>query len=242
MLRPLSLLSVLVLAAASPAVAVDTLQVTSPDPVTESWRWTRFDRGNGLASGVCAILQDRNGHVWIGTDPGGVQRYDGYHWTTYTMRDGLGSNDANSLLEGQDGAIWLSTIGGGINRFDGRTWTNFGVEDGLTSPRTWPTGLAQAFDGTVWAGHTGSRSDTTGTWSGISRFSGEAWASVAGPEELPRPRVLSACGTADGSMWFTTFDGPVLRLNGSNWSRYTSQDGLAGPFAGILTRTRDGVL
>ena len=28
--------------------AVDTLRVTSPDPILESWRWTRFDRSNGL--------------------------------------------------------------------------------------------------------------------------------------------------------------------------------------------------
>ncbi len=30
-----------------PAYAVDTLQVSTPDPVTEAWRWTEFNTTNG---------------------------------------------------------------------------------------------------------------------------------------------------------------------------------------------------
>ncbi len=39
MCRYMIIIVLFVLAAAAPAVAVDTLQVTSPDPVLESWRW-----------------------------------------------------------------------------------------------------------------------------------------------------------------------------------------------------------
>ena len=52
---------------ASPAVAVDTLQVTSPDPILEGWRWTEFDRSSGLAGGVRNIVEDRDGNVWFAT-------------------------------------------------------------------------------------------------------------------------------------------------------------------------------
>ena len=40
----------------SPALAVDTLQVTSPDPILEPWRWTEFDGSSGLAGAVWDIL------------------------------------------------------------------------------------------------------------------------------------------------------------------------------------------
>ena len=35
-----------------PAYAADTLQVTTPDPMTEAWRWTEFDRSSGIVSAV----------------------------------------------------------------------------------------------------------------------------------------------------------------------------------------------
>ena len=83
MFRYMTVLFVLILAAASPAVAVDTLQVTSPDPVLESWRWTEFNKSSGLAGNVLDIYEDRDGNIWFATDQG-AQRYDGQDWTTYT--------------------------------------------------------------------------------------------------------------------------------------------------------------
>ena len=65
-----------------PAYAVDTLQVTTPDPVTEGWRWTEFDQSNGLAGPLRNIYEDRDGNVWFATAEEGVQRYDGRTWTT----------------------------------------------------------------------------------------------------------------------------------------------------------------
>ena len=76
MLRYIIILVLLVVASAAPAVAVDTLQVTSPDPVLESWRWTTFDRSSGLAGGVYDIPEDREGNIWFATNRG-AQRYDG---------------------------------------------------------------------------------------------------------------------------------------------------------------------
>jgi len=54
---------VLLVAAASPVLAVDTLQVSSTDPVLEKWGWTAFDRSSGLAGRVQDIFEDRNGNI-----------------------------------------------------------------------------------------------------------------------------------------------------------------------------------
>ena len=74
-----------------PLRAVDTLQVASPDPFQESYRWATFDRASGLAGNPLSVFEDREGDVWFVTDQG-VQRYDGLYWTTYTTDEGLADN------------------------------------------------------------------------------------------------------------------------------------------------------
>lgn len=71
---------------ALPAAALDTLQVTSPDPFLEDWRWTSFD--SDLAGNVQAAYVDREGGTWVGTDRG-IQHYDGYEWKTYGQKEGV---------------------------------------------------------------------------------------------------------------------------------------------------------
>ncbi len=63
MLRPIACLSLLALATVSPASAVDTLQVTSHEPLLQEWRWTEFDRSSGLAGNVSDIYEDRDGNI-----------------------------------------------------------------------------------------------------------------------------------------------------------------------------------
>ena len=64
-----------------PAYAVDTLQVTTPDPLLQDWRWTEFDRRSGLAGEINDIFEDRDGNIWFATRKG-AQKYDGLRWTT----------------------------------------------------------------------------------------------------------------------------------------------------------------
>ena len=52
-----------------PADAVDTLQVTTPDPVLERWRWTVIDKSDGLAGKVITIYEDGE-NIWFGTSDG----------------------------------------------------------------------------------------------------------------------------------------------------------------------------
>jgi hypothetical protein len=36
-----------------------------------------FDRGNGIFGTISEVFEDRDGHIWVATNPG-VQRFDGY--------------------------------------------------------------------------------------------------------------------------------------------------------------------
>lgn len=67
----------------------------------------KFDVSDGLAHRrVNAVVQDRDGFLWIAT-PAGVQRFDGYTFNLLTTADGLQANDAGSIWLDGNGLIWL---------------------------------------------------------------------------------------------------------------------------------------
>ena len=223
----------------SPVVAVDTLTVKTPDPILENWRWTAFDRSDGLVGYMNNIYEDREGNVWFATDSG-VRRYDGLRWTTYTTEDGLVSNIVRTIMQAREGAMWFGTTGG-ISRFDGEHWTTYTVADSLPINRIGPQGLLQARDGTIWAGFS-TQGDSLGTQSGIGRFDGKKWVAIDVPGNAPRPLVLDIHEAADGSLWFATGGQGVLRYKNGQWTRYTTADGLGGNSATDIMEARDGAL
>jgi ligand-binding sensor domain-containing protein len=90
-----------------PAYAVDTLKVTTPDPMTEAWRWTVFDRSNGLIGRVRDIYEDRDGAIWFASDHG-VTRFDGHGWTSYSPPDV--STVLSAVYQTRDGQMWFGTM------------------------------------------------------------------------------------------------------------------------------------
>lgn len=81
---------------------------------------------------VFAMLEDHAGHLWFGTDGGGVSRCDGKTFRNYTKQDGLNNDRVYEILEDQTGVLWFSTLGAGACRFDGTTFEAFGIGQGLT--------------------------------------------------------------------------------------------------------------
>ncbi|HIJ64347.1 MAG TPA: response regulator [Candidatus Hydrogenedentes bacterium] len=53
--------------------------------------------------------KDANGHLWFGTQCGGLYRYDGTHFQWLTTADGLPSNNIIGLLPEPDGALLVAT-------------------------------------------------------------------------------------------------------------------------------------
>jgi streptogramin lyase len=123
-----------------------------PPPV-----YTTFSVDDGLASNdVAAMIQDRNGYIWFGTQRG-VSRFDGYRFESifpspFELESGmsLGSGWTHDLLESADGSIWIAT-GTGVSRYrhdSGR------VEDfkGVPDAAPYASSLAEGPDGSLWIG------------------------------------------------------------------------------------------
>ncbi len=101
---------------------------------------------------VFSLIAAPDGAVWAGTWGGGVSRFDGKAWRSYTTKDGLSGNIVYSMVRAADGVFWFGTDHG-VSRFDGKTWRRFGVHDGLVDNNVYA--LAIAPDGVVWAGTRG---------------------------------------------------------------------------------------
>jgi signal transduction histidine kinase/ligand-binding sensor domain-containing protein/DNA-binding response OmpR family regulator len=86
---------------------------------------------------VRAVLEDRKGNLWIGTEGLGLILFDkasGQPLKRYTDAEGLCNNSVLNILEDDSGQLWLSTFHG-LSRFDPvhKTFKNFYQEDGLQS-------------------------------------------------------------------------------------------------------------
>ncbi|TDW96239.1 signal transduction histidine kinase [Dinghuibacter silviterrae] len=90
-----------------------------------------------INSALRAIWEDKNGDLWLGTEGGGLLRFDRQTHKIvrrYTTDDGLCHNSVLNILEDKEGGLWLST-GGGLSRFSPSSgnFRNYYQSDGLQS-------------------------------------------------------------------------------------------------------------
>lgn len=91
------------------------------ESVTYSSRFVAHTTTDGLSYPlVRALLQDRTGYIWVGTDLG-LNRFDGYRFTVFQQDPddsrSLSHPSITALIEDESGTLWVGTQGG-INRYD----------------------------------------------------------------------------------------------------------------------------
>lgn len=149
--------------------------------------------GGLLSKGIYTLKVDQRGNKWIGTYGGGLTRYDGKTWKTYTVADGLGDQWVYDIVFDR-AEIWIATWKG-VSVFDGRHFRNYTEKDGLIDK--WVYAIALDNDHVFWFG----------TESGVNRFDGKTWSSYThkdglGADVEPKSRA------AEGGT--TSFTEPVI--------------------------------
>jgi ligand-binding sensor domain-containing protein/serine phosphatase RsbU (regulator of sigma subunit) len=100
-------------------------------------------------SSVFTIFQDSRGIIWLGTQGGGLIRFEGKEFQSYTTNDGLFSNSIRAITEDRNGNLWLGTDGG-LNLFNGITIAGFENIPGLYDEPI--LSLLEDEHGDIWAG------------------------------------------------------------------------------------------
>lgn len=108
----------------------------------------------GLAEGLSrsnaySLLQDSRAYLWVGTNGGGVNKFDGTKFVTYTKKDGLSGNTIRCMLEDSKGRIWFGTDGG-ITIYDGLSYLTITANDSLKGSSV--ISLLEDRKGRIWAG------------------------------------------------------------------------------------------
>lgn len=127
-------------------IEVSTNVITAP---TAAWTHRRFTTEDGLPGNVVkAVLQARNGYLWVGTEDG-LARFDGRRFRAFTPDNTPALRTIGrsvwSLAEDAEGTIWVGLFGG-LLRIRGLEFTAF--TDGL--PQRFVLQAEPAGDGTLW--------------------------------------------------------------------------------------------
>lgn len=189
----------------------------------------------GLPSNyVRAINEDAEGNLWLATY-GGVSKYDGRKFSTYTKEDGLPDNTVFTVLPDPKGDIWFGTDKG-ISRFDGKTFTNYTTAQGLANNYVRTTLIDRK--GRLWIG----------TYGGISCFDGKKFTNYTTAQGLPNNLVLSILEDRQGQLWFATENGLCyLKPNAKpgdpdSFVCYDRKDGLSSQGVWLLIEDNNGKL
>ncbi len=211
--RLAALLALILLIALTAAPAAASI----PTPKTQSLRFERLGVAEGLSQDeVLAILQDRQGYLWFGTQDG-LNRYNGYTFTVFRHdsknKDSLSNSSILSLAEDEAGNLWVGTRGGGLNRYDAATgkFTAFRHDpaDPASLSNDTVTDLQLTRDGVLWVATLGglNRSNPDGTFTLYQP-------DPADPNSLSADNVSALYEDAAGNLWIGTgFDVAGRGLN-----------------------------
>jgi ligand-binding sensor domain-containing protein len=246
----------------STTIHIDTTTSTAttlpPEPEVGWMAWAATNLGdNTVVPPPCAgctggdnpverwrpiVFVDAAGLVWV-DEPAGLTQWDPISGDYGAVR-GLLDPAVFGAARAADGTLWLATYGG-ANTFDG---TRFAVglttEQGLKGETTWSV-WAQS-NGTVWV--TTNQGYILSAWDGatLRHYSDADTAAQWGPGiEAVFPawtQFNSATEGPDGTMWFGTSGNGLFSFDGTEWRRYTEDDGLLSSSVEAVAFTPDGTM
>ncbi|MGH8024912.1 MAG: ligand-binding sensor domain-containing protein, partial [Limisphaerales bacterium] len=148
-----------------------------------------------------ALLEDRNGAVWIGTDGSGLFHYNAAGFT----RVRTSHSTILSLAQDDEGNIWVGTGGGGLDRISPRsiqveTLENDHIQSQIQS-------ICQDETGGLWGATRNG---------GLVRQIGGNWTPVFTNASFAGMVNCVAAGRS-GAVWAGTRDGELLKIVTTNW-------------------------
>jgi diguanylate cyclase (GGDEF)-like protein len=180
-----------------------------PNSLSNEWIWS--------------VLEDRNGRLWVGTDGGGLNRYDQATGTfiQYTHHHAnprsLSNDRVRVVVQASDGVLWIGTDGGGLNRYDptkpAEGFTRYQFDSNVSNnslPNDKVLAITEDHMGSLWIGTDGgglARFDPVSEIFEVYRHAPES------AESISSDRVRSLYADSQGSIWIGTEGGGLNLLD-----------------------------
>jgi len=209
------------------------IMALDPDRALTQCRLTTWSQEDGLPQNtVTAIIQTRDGYLWLGTEEGLV-RFDGVRFVTSDRQNApdLGSPFISALGEDSSGTLWVGTYGGGIAQLRGGTIKALRPDLlGFERIRHFLTGAG----GDTFVATAGG---------GVLRIAGKSVTRLTTRDGLPNDRIWTILDDGTGGHWIATHGGGVVRWrDGRVVQQLSTKEGLPNDFARSLLRDGDGTL
>lgn len=166
-----------------------------------------LDNPGKLSADVMSIVQDQEGHLWVGTT-NGIGFFNGESWLEYNATsDGLPDNYVNVLYVDDNGDLWAGTDNGVAKYGDG----SFQSIDTLHGFITY--GIVQDLDGGYWfSGDGGIVHNNTahGDWEHFEQENSNLTSSI----------YYRAIRSEDGTLYFGSEASGVVRYDGGEFSEF----------------------
>jgi ligand-binding sensor domain-containing protein len=180
-------------------------------------------------SSVSAILQSRDGYLWVGTQEG-LARFDGVVFRTYDASNtaAIRSNFIAGIYQTRDGTLWATTSDGLIILRDGV----FSALHGAGAlPHNYVRGFCEDARGRIWVG----------TGAGLCQLQNQRCELVSlGVSPAPAIREIAA-EDATGAIWVGTSRAGLYRVLGDSITSWTEKDGLPANEINTLVTDDSGV-
>jgi len=166
-------------------------------------------------SGIRDILEDGGGNLWFATRRDGVNKYNGYTFTNFAVKEGLNFNRVSSMIEDSKGNLWFGSMDLGAVMYNGHTFTHFTEKEGLGDYRVWS--IFEDSKGNIWFGTRDG---------GASMYDGNSFTHFTPKEGLNLVSIYSIFEDSKGNLWFGSLINGVSRYDGNSFTHFTQKEGL----------------
>ncbi|HSE15624.1 MAG TPA: two-component regulator propeller domain-containing protein [Pyrinomonadaceae bacterium] len=185
---------------------------------------------NGLPQNtVQAIIQTRDGYLWIGTQEG-LARFDGLNFTVFDKENtpAFKSNDIRFLQEDRQDRLWISTSYGLVSLQNGQ-FTSYTESEGL--PDNSVGAVVEDTSGRIWIGTAG----------GLTRFENGNFKTFTTDNGLARNVIQALYARANGSILVSTSAGLQI-LSGDQFTPPNMPSGMLPGNLTSIAETSTGLL
>ncbi len=207
--------------------------------------WSHYATKQGLANdAVIAMLEDREGSLWVGTNGGGVTRFWSGVFTGYSVYDGVPDKYVlpvyeTQRLEGHIGAVWIGTYQG-VSRLKDGIITNYTEKDGLVNNKIYSLfegGATGPYRNTFWIGSSG----------GLTMFKNGKFTNYTTKNGLAFDLVSTMVESQDtgknvGVLWIGTQGGGISKLQNGTFTNYSVKEGLVNIIVRAMLEDHEGTL
>lgn len=157
---------------------------------------------------IRCMAEDSIGNIWMGTNGGGLVRFDGKYFSSFTKKEGLSNIIILSIMIDKSGCIWVGTNGGGVCKYDGKYFTNFKKQDGLINDVV--PEIYQDKSGNIWFG----------THEGLSKYDGKTFTNFSEKQGLSGNVVFSILEDDTENLWIASEHSGLCYFNGISFTIY----------------------